>query len=155
MRRVTVLGLCVCVSVCYHVFCHCAQQCAQQDIPAASAGHEQSLKNGVFLVQKLWRHFLTAAASGAVAATLSFFFRRQRLLKLLKRLTVGLELYTWNTIQCKAASYFLSQLLSLHSKFPYRVKRVFSDTCSRTCTCNVGHQVCERRPTRPGVLYSS
>ena len=36
--------VCVCVSVCYHVFCHRAQQCAQQHIPAASAGHEQSLK---------------------------------------------------------------------------------------------------------------
>ena len=34
--------LCVFVSVCYHVFCHRAQQCAQQDIPAASVGHEQS-----------------------------------------------------------------------------------------------------------------
>ena len=89
LRACAGLQYLVCVSVCYHVFCHRAQQCAQQDIPAASAGHEQSFKNGVFLVQKLWRHLLTAAASGAVAATLSFFFRRQRLLKLLKRLTVG------------------------------------------------------------------
>ena len=86
--RVTVLDLCVCLS--YHVFCHRAQQCAQQDIPAASAGHEQSFKNGVFFKSAwLWRHLLTAAASGAVAATLSFYFRRLRLLKLLKRLTVG------------------------------------------------------------------
>ena len=38
----------VCVSVCYHVFCHRVQPCAQQDIPAASVGHEQSFKNGVF-----------------------------------------------------------------------------------------------------------
>ena len=63
--RVTVLG-CVSVSVCYHVFCHRAQQCTQQDIPAASAGHEQSFKNGVFFVQKLWRHLLTAKATGAI-----------------------------------------------------------------------------------------
>ena len=77
----------VCVSVCLSVFCHCAQQCAQQDIPAASAGHEQSSLK-MLGSEELWRHLLTAAASGAVAATLSFFFRRQRLLKLLKRLTV-------------------------------------------------------------------
>ena len=59
--RVTVLGLCVCLSVClsvcYHVFCHRAQQCAQQDIPAASAGHEQSFKNGVFFKNAWFRSY--------------------------------------------------------------------------------------------------
>ena len=54
--RVTVLG-CVSVSVCYHVFCHRAQQCTQQDIPAASAGHEQSFKNGVFLRSEVMASF--------------------------------------------------------------------------------------------------
>ena len=49
--------LCVCVSVCYHVFCHGAQQCAQQDIPAASAGHEQSFKNGVFFNNASFRSY--------------------------------------------------------------------------------------------------
>ena len=59
--RVTVLGLCVCVSVClsvcYHVFCHRAQQCAQHDIPAASAGHEQMFKNGVFFKNASFRSY--------------------------------------------------------------------------------------------------
>ena len=59
--RVTVLGLCVCVSVClsvcYHVFCHRARQCAQQDIPATSAGHEQSFKNGVFFKNAWFRSY--------------------------------------------------------------------------------------------------
>ena len=54
---VTVLGPCVCVSVCYHVFCHRAQQCAQQDIPAASAGHEQSFNNGVFFNNASFRSY--------------------------------------------------------------------------------------------------
>ena len=47
----------VCVSVCYHVFCHRAQQCAQENIPAASAGHEQSLKNGVFFKNVSFRSY--------------------------------------------------------------------------------------------------
>ena len=47
----------VCVSVCYHVFCHRAQQCVQQDIPAASAGHEQSFKNGVFFKNAWFRSY--------------------------------------------------------------------------------------------------
>ena len=47
----------VCLCVCYHVFCHRAQQCAQQDIPADSAGHEQSFKNGIFFKNAWFRSY--------------------------------------------------------------------------------------------------
>ena len=57
--RVTVLGLSfgpsVCLSVCYHVFCHYAQQGGQKVIPMGSVPHWLVFKNGDFRsVQKLW-----------------------------------------------------------------------------------------------------
>ena len=63
--RVTLLGLCVvCLSVCYHVFCHRAQQCAQQDILAASEGHEQTFKNAVFFKNTSFRSYGDICLSG-------------------------------------------------------------------------------------------
>ena len=57
--RVTVLGLCVCVTT----FSATARNNAPNKIYQRL--HEQSFKNGVFFVQKLWRH-LTAKATGAI-----------------------------------------------------------------------------------------
>ena len=50
--RVTVLGLSfrlsVCLSVCYDVFCHYAQQGVQKAIPTGSVPHWLDFKNGDF-----------------------------------------------------------------------------------------------------------
>ena len=53
-------SVCLCLSVCLSVttFSATAQQCAQQDIPAASAGHEQSFKNGVFFKNAWFRSYV-------------------------------------------------------------------------------------------------
>ena len=96
--RVTVLGLCVCL-------CHHAQQCTQQDIPAASAGHEQSSKNGVFFKNAWFRSYAVICLPRQRPALL-----QRPLASFSDDRGFGLR-----TIQCKAASYFLSQLLS---KFP-------------------------------------
>ena len=40
--------LSVCLSVCYHVFCHYAQQGGQKAIPTGSVPHWLDLKNGDF-----------------------------------------------------------------------------------------------------------
>ena len=50
--RVTVVGLCVCLSVhicvCYHIFCHQAQQTSKQVTPTGSALHSIHFLNGGF-----------------------------------------------------------------------------------------------------------
>ena len=46
--RVTVLGLSIRLSVCYHVFCHYAQQGGQKAIPTGSVPHWLDFKNGDF-----------------------------------------------------------------------------------------------------------
>ena len=50
--RVTVLGLSfrlsVCLSVCYHVFCHYVQQGGQKAIPTGSVPHWLDFQNGDF-----------------------------------------------------------------------------------------------------------
>ena len=50
--RVTVLGLCVCLSfclsVCYHVFCRYTQRDGQKPIPTGSVPHWLYFKNGDF-----------------------------------------------------------------------------------------------------------
>ncbi|CAI8019656.1 Probable serine/threonine-protein kinase DDB_G0284251, partial [Geodia barretti] len=57
--RVTVVVLCVCLSVCYHVFCHHAQQTGQKATPTGSALHWLHFKTGDFrkstAFKKLWR----------------------------------------------------------------------------------------------------
>ena len=40
LRYLVSVSVCLCVCVRYQFFCHHALQCAQQDIPSASAGHE-------------------------------------------------------------------------------------------------------------------
>ena len=89
-RRVTVLGLCVCVSVClsvclcvrHHESCHYAQLSVQPKVSTASSQSGKHFKYGVFsknaLFKKLWRekanklissYVLTATSYGADGAT--------------------------------------------------------------------------------------
>ena len=46
--RVTVLGLCVCVCIRHHEFCHYAQRSVQLKVPTASAQSGKHFKYGVF-----------------------------------------------------------------------------------------------------------
>ena len=62
-RELTILGMCVC----YHLFCHCVQQCTQPDIPAALVGHKQNLKM-VFLFKMLHSGVMAIFAYAAKSA---------------------------------------------------------------------------------------
>ena len=83
--------LCVCVCVCLSV----TTLAAASFISMLEIRHEQLYYGNLLIfnvwifikcfVQKLWRHLLTATVSGAIAAILSSFFRRQRLFKVVSK----------------------------------------------------------------------
>ena len=47
----------VSVCVCYQFFCHHTLQCAQKDIPSASAGHKKCFKFGFFFKSVSCRNY--------------------------------------------------------------------------------------------------
>ena len=99
MRQRVTVPACVCVCVCVCVCLSVTTLAAASFISTLEIRYEQLYYGNLLIfimwifiksvVQKLWRHLLTATVSGTIAATLSSFFRQQRLLKLFQRLTVG------------------------------------------------------------------
>ena len=89
---------------------------------------------------KLWRICLPSASYSNTAAVFYASFQRQRFPKAPKKTNSRLNI-TWNTTQCKAASFFLFSLSLLPTNLPYTSRYTgFSSTCTFSGFTHAWHQ---------------
>ena len=74
--RVTVLGLCVCLSVRHHESCHYAQRSVQPKVPTASAQAGKHFKYGVFSKNALFKSYGVKKPTSVVCAYRDIIWRR-------------------------------------------------------------------------------
>ena len=113
--------VCVCVSVKSHLTSG-ASICPENTVIYSVGNGGQKICK-VFSETASFKSYgvicLPMASYSDIAAVFCATFRRQSFLKLLTRLTVARLNTTWNTTQCKAASFFLFSLRLWLTNLPY------------------------------------